>query len=72
MSGLAAKYLVLNNAGSLIPTTAISHLRTHFLGRVADPFEVIESTSSLPLIPSQDHHPIGIYILLHPTGGNNN
>uniref|UniRef100_A0A663E0W9 Uncharacterized protein n=1 Tax=Aquila chrysaetos chrysaetos TaxID=223781 RepID=A0A663E0W9_AQUCH len=40
MSGLAAKYLVLNNAGSLIPTVAMSQLRTHFLGRVADPFEV--------------------------------
>ncbi|NXG25030.1 VIT1 protein, partial [Grallaria varia] len=40
MSGLAAKYLVLNNAGSLIPTIAMSQLRTHFLGRVADPLEV--------------------------------
>ncbi|KFQ15099.1 Vitellogenin-1 [Leptosomus discolor] len=40
MSGLAAKYLVLNNAGSLIPVTAMSQLRTHFLGRVADPLEV--------------------------------
>ncbi|XP_009980708.1 PREDICTED: vitellogenin-1-like [Tauraco erythrolophus] len=40
MSGLAAKYLVLNNAGSLIPTMAMSQLRTHFLGRVADPLEV--------------------------------
>ncbi|NXD79410.1 VIT1 protein, partial [Halcyon senegalensis] len=40
MSGLAAKYLVLNNAGSLIPTMAMSQLRTHFLGRVADPWEV--------------------------------
>uniref|UniRef100_A0A8C8AZE7 Phosvitin n=1 Tax=Otus sunia TaxID=257818 RepID=A0A8C8AZE7_9STRI len=40
MSGLAAKYLVLNNAGSFIPTMAISQLRTHFLGRVADPLEV--------------------------------
>ncbi|NWV96643.1 VIT1 protein, partial [Machaerirhynchus nigripectus] len=40
MSGLAAKYLVLNNAGTLIPTTAIFQLRTHFLGRVADPLEV--------------------------------
>ncbi|NXF60450.1 VIT1 protein, partial [Ciccaba nigrolineata] len=40
MSGLAAKYLVLNNAGSFIPTMAMSQLRTHFLGRVADPLEV--------------------------------
>ncbi|XP_027756952.1 vitellogenin-1-like [Empidonax traillii] len=40
MSGLAAKYLVLNNAGSLIPTMVMSQLRTHFLGRVADPLEV--------------------------------
>ncbi|KAM9280497.1 LOW QUALITY PROTEIN: vitellogenin-1-like [Cariama cristata] len=40
MSGLAAKYLVLNNAGSLIPTMAMSQLRTHFLGRVTDPLEV--------------------------------
>ncbi|NXQ87267.1 VIT1 protein, partial [Nyctibius grandis] len=40
MSGLAAKYLVLNNAGSLIPTMAMSQLRTHFLGRVVDPLEV--------------------------------
>ncbi|POI35129.1 hypothetical protein CIB84_001119, partial [Bambusicola thoracicus] len=40
MSGLAAKYLVLNNAGSLIPTMAVSRLRTYFLGRVADPIEV--------------------------------
>ncbi|NWS15736.1 VIT1 protein, partial [Pachyramphus minor] len=40
MSGLAAKYLVLNNAGTLIPTTVMSQLRTHFLGRVADPLEV--------------------------------
>ncbi|KFQ39222.1 Vitellogenin-1 [Mesitornis unicolor] len=40
MSGVAAKYLVLNNAGSLIPTMAMSQLRTHFLGRVADPLEV--------------------------------
>ncbi|XP_074954089.1 vitellogenin-1-like isoform X3 [Phalacrocorax aristotelis] len=40
MSGLAAKYLVLNNAGSLIPKVAMSQLRAHFLGRVADPLEV--------------------------------
>ncbi|NWI52084.1 VIT1 protein, partial [Calyptomena viridis] len=40
MSGLAAKYLVLNNAGSLIPKMAMFQLRTHFLGRVADPLEV--------------------------------
>ncbi|XP_053841356.1 vitellogenin-1-like [Vidua macroura] len=40
MSGLAAKYLSLNNAGSLIPAMAMSQLRTHFLGRVADPLEV--------------------------------
>ncbi|NWR47910.1 VIT1 protein, partial [Regulus satrapa] len=40
MSGLAAKYLVLNNVGSLIPAMAMSQLRTHFLGRVADPLEV--------------------------------
>uniref|UniRef100_A0A8C5X7S7 Phosvitin n=1 Tax=Malurus cyaneus samueli TaxID=2593467 RepID=A0A8C5X7S7_9PASS len=40
MSGLAAKYLVLNNAGSLIPTVAMSQLQAHFLGRVADPLEV--------------------------------
>ncbi|NWS98081.1 VIT1 protein, partial [Mionectes macconnelli] len=40
MSGLAAKYLILNNAGSLVPTMVMSQLRTHFLGRVADPLEV--------------------------------
>ncbi|NXO73804.1 VIT1 protein, partial [Phainopepla nitens] len=40
MSGLAAKYLVLNNAGSLVPAMAMSQLQTHFLGRVADPLEV--------------------------------
>ncbi|XP_041339193.1 vitellogenin-1-like [Pyrgilauda ruficollis] len=40
MSGLAAKYLLLNDAGSLIPTVAMSQLQTHFLGRVADPLEV--------------------------------
>ncbi|NXX36880.1 VIT1 protein, partial [Nicator chloris] len=40
MSGLAAKYLVLNNVGSLIPAMAISQLRAHFLGRVADLLEV--------------------------------
>ncbi|NXT03903.1 VIT1 protein, partial [Prunella fulvescens] len=40
MSGLAAKYLVLNNAGSLIPAMVTSQLQTHFLGRVADPLEV--------------------------------
>ncbi|NXX84558.1 VIT1 protein, partial [Urocolius indicus] len=40
MSGLAAKDLVLNNAGSLIPTVAISQLQARFLGRVADPLEV--------------------------------
>ncbi|NXP07345.1 VIT1 protein, partial [Thinocorus orbignyianus] len=40
MSGLAAKYLVLNNAGSLIPTMAMTQLRTYFLGRVIDPLEV--------------------------------
>lgn len=51
MSGLAAKYLVLNDAGSLIPTVAMSQLRAHFLGRVADPLEVIGSTHSLPSKP---------------------
>ncbi|NXA31647.1 VIT1 protein, partial [Eudromia elegans] len=40
MTGLAAKYLVLNNAGSTIPAMAVSQLRTHFFGRVADPLEV--------------------------------
>ncbi|OPJ77421.1 vitellogenin-1 [Patagioenas fasciata monilis] len=40
MSGLAAKYLVLNNAGSLIPAMAMSQLQARFLGRVADPLEV--------------------------------
>ncbi|NXH03722.1 VIT1 protein, partial [Loxia leucoptera] len=40
MSGLAAKYLVLNDAGSLIPAAAVSQLQAHFLGRVADPLEV--------------------------------
>ncbi|NWH60462.1 VIT1 protein, partial [Geococcyx californianus] len=44
MSGLAAKYLVLNNAGSLIPAMATTQLRTHFLGRVADPLEVVGIT----------------------------
>lgn len=51
MSGLAAKYLVLNNAGSLIPTMAMSQLRTHFLGRVADPLEVILFAHTLPFHP---------------------
>ncbi|NWY96279.1 VIT1 protein, partial [Loxia curvirostra] len=40
MSGLAAKYLVLNDAGGLIPAAAMSQLQAHFLGRVADPLEV--------------------------------
>uniref|UniRef100_A0A8B9PXA8 Phosvitin n=1 Tax=Apteryx owenii TaxID=8824 RepID=A0A8B9PXA8_APTOW len=40
MTGLAAQYLVLNNAGSTVPTMAMSQLRTHFFGRVADPLEV--------------------------------
>lgn len=71
MSGLAAKYLVLNNAGSLIPTMAVSQLRTHFLGRVADPIEVIVSIIySLPLTPSYNLYPTGISILLCLTGGN--
>lgn len=70
MSGLAAKYLVLNNAGSLIPTMAVSQLRTHFLGRVADPIEVIGSICSLPLTPSYNLYPTSISILLCLTGGN--
>lgn len=60
MSGLAAKYLVLNNAGSLIPAMAMSQLQTRFLGRVADPLEVIGSTCSLSshpfLQPSSNWH----------------
>ncbi|XP_040421681.1 vitellogenin-1 [Cygnus olor] len=57
MSGLAAKYLVLNNAGSLIPTTAISHLRTHFLGRVADPFEVGITVEGLQEVFAKGYSP---------------
>ncbi|NXI11782.1 VIT1 protein, partial [Irena cyanogastra] len=57
MSGLAAKYLVLNNAGSLIPAIAISQLRTHFLGRVADPLEVGLTVEGLQEIFAKGYAP---------------
>lgn len=69
MSGLAAKYLVLNNAGSLIPAMAMSQLQTHFLGRVADPLEVIWSTHSLPVIPSYNCHPLASALYFFPQVG---
>ncbi|KAM6066457.1 vitellogenin-1-like [Chlamydotis macqueenii] len=59
MSGLAAKYLVLNNAGSLIPTTAMSQLRTHFLGRVADPLEVGITVEGLQEVFAKGYSPDG-------------
>uniref|UniRef100_A0A7M4FIM9 Vitellogenin-1-like n=1 Tax=Crocodylus porosus TaxID=8502 RepID=A0A7M4FIM9_CROPO len=40
MTGLAAKYLVTNNAGSIFPSMAMSTFKAHFLGHIADPFEV--------------------------------
>nr|XP_002188035.2 vitellogenin-1 [Taeniopygia guttata] len=57
MSGLAAKYLVLNNAGSLIPAMAMSQLRTHFLGRVADPLEVGITAEGLQEIFAKGYAP---------------
>ncbi|NWW24186.1 VIT1 protein, partial [Falcunculus frontatus] len=57
MSGLAAKYLVLNNAGTLIPTMATSQLRTHFLGRVADPLEVGITVEGLQEIFAKGYSP---------------
>ncbi|KFQ24157.1 PREDICTED: vitellogenin-1-like [Merops nubicus] len=57
MSGLAAKYLVLNNAGNLIPTTAISQLRAHFLGRVADPWEVGITVEGLQEVFAKGYFP---------------
>ncbi|NXD38812.1 VIT1 protein, partial [Copsychus sechellarum] len=57
MSGLAAKYLVLNNAGSLIPAMAMSQLRTHFLGRVADPLEVGVTAEGLQEIFAKGYSP---------------
>ncbi|NXQ33939.1 VIT1 protein, partial [Alaudala cheleensis] len=57
MSGLAAKYLVLNNAGSLIPAVAMSQLRTHFLGRVADPLEVGIAVEGLQEIFAKGYSP---------------
>ncbi|NXU44983.1 VIT1 protein, partial [Drymodes brunneopygia] len=57
MSGLAAKYLVLNNAGSLIPTVSMSQLRTHFLGRVADPLEVGITVEGLQEVFAKGHSP---------------
>ncbi|KFP51004.1 Vitellogenin-1, partial [Cathartes aura] len=59
MSGLAAKYLVLNNAGSLIPTMAMSQLRTHFLGRVADPLEVGITVEGLQEMFAKGYSPDG-------------
>lgn len=70
MSGLAAKYLVLNDAGSLIPAAAMSQLQEHFLGRVADPLEVIVSTHSLPSNPFLQPTSTGTCTLLLPTGRN--
>ncbi|NXY64015.1 VIT1 protein, partial [Callaeas wilsoni] len=57
MSGLAAKYLVLNNVGSLIPVMAMSQLRTHFLGRVADPLEVGITVEGLQEIFAKGYSP---------------
>ncbi|CAN8217472.1 unnamed protein product [Coccothraustes coccothraustes] len=57
MSGLAAKYFVLNDAGSLIPTTAMSQLRAHFLGRVADPLEVGITAEGLQEIFAKGYAP---------------
>ncbi|NXB14165.1 VIT1 protein, partial [Rhagologus leucostigma] len=57
MSGLAAKYLVLNNAGTLIPTTAMFQLRTHFLGRVADPLEVGRTVEGLQEMFAKGYSP---------------
>uniref|UniRef100_A0A672ULS7 Uncharacterized protein n=1 Tax=Strigops habroptila TaxID=2489341 RepID=A0A672ULS7_STRHB len=57
MSGLAAKYLVLNNVGSLIPTMAMSQLRTHFLGRIADPLEVGITVEGLQEIFAKGYSP---------------
>ncbi|NXT21335.1 VIT1 protein, partial [Syrrhaptes paradoxus] len=59
MGGLAAKYLVLNNAGSLIPTMAMSQLRTHFLGRVADPLEVGITVQGLQELFAKGYSPDG-------------
>ncbi|NWX52403.1 VIT1 protein, partial [Steatornis caripensis] len=59
MSGLAAKYLVLNNAGSLIPTIAMSQVRTHFLGRVADPLEVGITVEGLQEMFAKGYSPDG-------------
>ncbi|NXV92269.1 VIT1 protein, partial [Calonectris borealis] len=59
MSGLAAKYLVLNNAGSLIPTMAMSQLRTHFLGKVADPLEVGITVEGLQEMFAKGYSPDG-------------
>ncbi|XP_075280175.1 vitellogenin-1-like [Opisthocomus hoazin] len=59
MSGLAAKYFVLNNAGSLIPTTAITQLQTYFLGRVADPLEVGITAEGLQEMFAKDYPPDG-------------
>ncbi|NXE75806.1 VIT1 protein, partial [Cochlearius cochlearius] len=59
MSGLAAKYLVLNNAGSLIPTMAMSQLRAHFLGRVADPVEVGITVEGLQEMFAKGYSPDG-------------
>ncbi|PKU44577.1 vitellogenin-1-like [Limosa lapponica baueri] len=59
MSGLAAKYLVLNNAGSLFPTMAMSQLRTHFLGRVADPLEVGITVEGLQEMFAKGYSPDG-------------
>ncbi|NXN29549.1 VIT1 protein, partial [Nycticryphes semicollaris] len=59
MSGLAAKYLVLNNAGSLIPTMAMSQLRTYFLGRVVDPLEVGITVEGLQEMFAKGYSPDG-------------
>ncbi|NXJ61254.1 VIT1 protein, partial [Rostratula benghalensis] len=59
MSGLAAKYLVLNNAGSLIPAMAMSQLRTYFLGRVVDPLEVGITVEGLQEMFAKGYSPDG-------------
>ncbi|NWW52301.1 VIT1 protein, partial [Pedionomus torquatus] len=59
MSGLAAKYLVLNNAGSLIPTMAMSQLKTYFLGRVTDPLEVGITVEGLQEMFAKGYSPDG-------------
>ncbi|NXI39881.1 VIT1 protein, partial [Galbula dea] len=57
MTGLAAKYLVFNSAGSLIPTMAVSQLQTHFFGKVADPLEVGITVEGLQELLAKGYSP---------------